>query len=1132
MSPPEILEDFRIVREIGRGGMGVVYLADQKSIQRTVALKVLAPQFSLLPDAIQRFQREAKTAARLRHPGIVQTHAVGEENGVHFIVMEYVEGRPLDRLLFQMRGDTVPADDRAKTLTLAPARTVTIAASGAAPASEPVPGEKPEWSTWSKSYVEYSCALVAQVADALQYAHEAGVIHRDVKPANILVRKDDTAVLTDFGLARQMDLPSITQTGQFAGTPYYVSPEQAMAHRVQVDHRTDVYSLGVTLFELLTLRRPFEGRTSQEILGKIIAKEPPNPKRLNPRLPQDLVTIVLKAIEKDPDRRYGTAADLAGDLRRFLAYEHIRARPASWPVRLRRYVRSHPAVSAATTIALAGLLAIAGLTGVQSARTRLRIQEKFSSAEIAGRSGDFGSAIGAMMSVLDLSPSNEIAGLMLEQYRQRSADAARDRAESDNQKAIDAQIARAEESFTESERLRALAQETAAAAPPLETARFEREIELGRARELDEASRRMLESAARQLVEALTIPTSAGYRREAIEARATDLYARLLVDAEASGESSLALAAAGHASELNRRRRPEIDRLVAGTGTLTVRCSAAGAVAHLFRFLEAPPGSPYAFRRVPVPVPPVAARALGDALEPRWDRLRLGSLDVPTAEEIEAALSGTDGAPCLPASDDSLFDECRLPPLPIENAPITMGSYLLVVRAAGYATLRFPFVVGRSKDVRVLEELLEEHRVPEGFVYVPGGETIVFGGERTTFTLDEQRVTVGHFLISRREVTVHEYREFLDELATEGSDPRGFVPRLNEATLLWPEPEPGSPWGLGQPGERAIGAISLQDAAAYCIWLSEKFGVRYRLPTEIEWERAARGADGRRFPWGDRFLPTFCSMGYSRRDGGAAVEPPGRFLADVSPFGLLDMAGNVSEFCSTLDPEGILGSGTSKILALRSRRELRFDPGLHLLRGDPAGAQCHGLPPRGRLPAREGSLRSERVSGGPAIECAGPAVSNGGPIRRFNRDPSGSRYPRKGAIDDHCAARRHARHCAGAGRVGQVPRRDVRGRALEGGRLEGARLHRLLHGLVRLVQGAGPEGLHGLGGRRDTEHEVRRAEGQRGKGRGPGTAHEVQRRGVPHRGGGRSCDAAGGGPDRRLLAASEVPRGGEGDRRR
>ncbi len=356
------LGDFRLLREIGRGGMGVVYEAEQVSLRRRVALKVLPAHLTLQPEAVSRFRREASTAARLQHPGIVQIHGIGQAEGAHFFAMEFVEGAPLSEVLNRMRREdrgSLEGGQVGKAVSSAAHRSVQ-----SEPATEAGTAEtrrRASSSAWNRTYIETVCGLVTQVADALEHAHKARILHRDVKPSNILVREDGSAMLTDFGLAREEGLPSLTLTGEFGGTPYYVSPEQAMARRVKVDHRTDIYSLGVTLYELLTLRLPFEGRTSQEVLGKIIAKEPPSPRQINPLLPRDLVTIVLKALEKDPDRRYATARDFASDIRAFLSYRPIAARPPSLVSQIQRVVRKHRQTSTVLTALL--LLTVAAVIG-------------------------------------------------------------------------------------------------------------------------------------------------------------------------------------------------------------------------------------------------------------------------------------------------------------------------------------------------------------------------------------------------------------------------------------------------------------------------------------------------------------------------------------------------------------------------------------------------------------------------------------------------------------------------------------------------------------------------------------------------------------------------------------------------
>ncbi len=358
------LGDFRIVREIGRGGMGVVYEAEQISLNRTVALKVLPAHLTLREESIVRFKREAACAARLKHPNIVEVYAIGEEGETHFFAMEFVEGAPLDQVIDRVRAAEI---QHLKGSHLSAAVSSTMhrreTDHGAKERAENDGAGMP--STWNDPYIETVCRLVALVADALDFAHKAGVIHRDVKPSNILVHGERGVKLTDFGLARLEGLPSITATGEFAGTPHYVSPEQARSKGMKVDHRADIYALGVTLFEFLTLRKPFDGKTSQEVLSKIIFKATPFPRKYNPQIPRDLETICLTAMEKDPNLRYPSAKAFAEDLRRFLERKPVRARPLGLATRTLRLIRRNPAYSA--LIGLIFLVVVAGplLFGLQ-----------------------------------------------------------------------------------------------------------------------------------------------------------------------------------------------------------------------------------------------------------------------------------------------------------------------------------------------------------------------------------------------------------------------------------------------------------------------------------------------------------------------------------------------------------------------------------------------------------------------------------------------------------------------------------------------------------------------------------------------------------------------------------------------
>lgn len=355
------LGEFRIIREIGRGGMGIVYEAEQLSLRRSVAIKILPAQLTFNERALARFQKEASVTARMHHRGIIDIHAISEHDGVYFIAMELVEGSSLAAVIDRMRGEEFEdiAEKKLRDVVEMEPLRATI---GHDSSTQNRPGSQGSTSATDKNYIESVAKLVIQVADALQHAHDAGVVHRDVKPANILLRRDGSAVLTDFGLAREQGLPGITQTGEFAGTPHYVSPEQAMAHRVPSDHRTDIFSLGATLYELLTLERAFDGETAHEVLAKIISKEPVPPQKLNPALHPDLVTIVLKALDKDQDRRYQSAAEFAEDLRALLSFRPIKGRRTPTVVRALRWARREPMKAALGVTLTVGLPLVAWLT--------------------------------------------------------------------------------------------------------------------------------------------------------------------------------------------------------------------------------------------------------------------------------------------------------------------------------------------------------------------------------------------------------------------------------------------------------------------------------------------------------------------------------------------------------------------------------------------------------------------------------------------------------------------------------------------------------------------------------------------------------------------------------------------------
>lgn len=290
------LDGFVLERELGRGGMATVWLARQEELRRSVAVKVLRPALALEQRHVDRFRREALAVARLSHPNVVQVLAVGETEGHHWIAMEHVQGVTLAQVLAAL-----PARRPWSARDL-------VEASGISA----LRGR-------GETYEACVAALLAEVARGLAAAHEIGVVHRDVKPSNILVRTDGRAVVADFGLAKGDADPALSLTGDQVGTPWYMSPEQAHTIEAAVDHRTDVYSLGVTLYEALSGRRPFEGRTALAVLEAIKSSAPPPLASVSKETTRDGAAVCRRAMARLPERRYGSASELAEDLARLAA---------------------------------------------------------------------------------------------------------------------------------------------------------------------------------------------------------------------------------------------------------------------------------------------------------------------------------------------------------------------------------------------------------------------------------------------------------------------------------------------------------------------------------------------------------------------------------------------------------------------------------------------------------------------------------------------------------------------------------------------------------------------------------------------------------------------------------------------
>ncbi|MGE5214743.1 MAG: serine/threonine-protein kinase, partial [Nitrospirota bacterium] len=308
------LGDYELLEEVGRGGQGVVFRARQKSLNRIVALKVIGLGQWATPAHLKRFRLEAEAAASLDHPCIVPIYEIGERDGQCYFSMKFIEGGQLDEVVKQ-----------------------------------------------SPISMRQAVELVAKIARTVHYAHEHGILHRDIKPGNILLDKIGEPHLTDFGLARLVESESaVTRTVEVLGTPSYMAPEQAAGGRAKVTNATDVYGLGAVLYQLLTGHPPFAGGTTYDTIKLLLETEPRQPRLWNPKLDRDISTICLKCLEKDSQRRYSSALALAEDLERWLRHEPIHARHIGAIGRARKWLQRNP-----TTATLVGLsLALVTALGV------------------------------------------------------------------------------------------------------------------------------------------------------------------------------------------------------------------------------------------------------------------------------------------------------------------------------------------------------------------------------------------------------------------------------------------------------------------------------------------------------------------------------------------------------------------------------------------------------------------------------------------------------------------------------------------------------------------------------------------------------------------------------------------------
>ncbi|MEW6747517.1 MAG: bifunctional serine/threonine-protein kinase/formylglycine-generating enzyme family protein [Planctomycetota bacterium] len=888
------LGDFQIVAEIGKGGMGAqVFEAREESLAgRTVALKVLPPTFGAEPQTRERFLREIRASASLDHPNICPVYAAGEESGFLFIAMKRVLGDRLDRWVAE--------------------RTM-----GGA-----------------KSPVRDIASHIASAAEALAFAHEHSIIHRDVKPTNLLVDSDGRLVVVDFGLARVLGEQTLTREGHRLGTPHFMSPEQIGARSEAVDARTDIYSLGVTLYTLLAGRTPFTASSHHGVYRAILDEHPPRLRRLSPEVPRDLETITLKAMEKSPSRRYPSMSDMAADLRRFLAGEPTAARPPGWARRSARVVRRHPYVASVAASLLVALTAWMVIATVRAATALSRATHALAMIDAV-----------LLPDLSNLYWNHEIHSVHFELQNR------------DQQQRTEYHLE---------------ARAIAVCRQLIEDKFDSAEADLRNARSSPVFPTAMVSGPEQAL---------ANLRKEYVDTVSGDFTQERDVDEDA----------ARHLASRYRDESPAEPTRARPTGRIDVRLPHPDVAAYLFKYegVEPTPGNPVPPRLVPLPVaadgPKDFAGRNAFVVEqvecPR--SLQAGDLvfeaDGHALTEAGATLDSViDAWPgtltvLRDGKEESLQTHRKegrgvrgyLTAYPLITCPgnrlqvggvgarptsasietIGPGSYILLLRRDGYQEVRVPFSVREAgaPTMNLSELRMYRHQeVPPGFIHVAAG-AFIHGGDRNAYgAVAYGSEDVTEFLIGRHELTVGEYLEFLNDPEIRSEALRNLDEtreRLREAAApgatsidfdVHPRLVPRSRmhwfgrWQLE--GERFVTAedpripvagVSFEDAQRYCEWRTERATCSgqpwiFRLPRPREWEKAARGTDHRFFPWGNVFDWRLCCS--QRADDTEPTGPraTGSSLFDESPYGVLDLAGNVREWNEPeADPDWALLRGGS-----------------------------------------------------------------------------------------------------------------------------------------------------------------------------------------------------------------------------
>lgn len=891
-------------KELGRGGMGAVFSTVDQDVRRKVAMKVMLPGAAGSPAHIKRFLEEAQITGQLEHPNIVPVHEVGidEESKIYF-TMKLVRGENLEAIIGKIAdGDTAYA---------------------------------------RKFSLGVLLQLFMKVCDAIAYAHSKGVLHRDLKPENIMVGDFGEVLVMDWGLAKVMGREDIhapgsdsaiqdkasalhTMEGQVMGTPSYMSPEQAQGRISELDERSDIFSLGGILYKILTYHAPYKGKNAREALEKARKRllQPPDLRAPQNLIPAELTAICMKAMAREKADRYASAEDLKNDIQRYLDGRSVSAKRDSLLVMAKKWVIRNKI--AAMGIAGAIIALIAGITGAalyEEQKKQETIQHLLARAEELHAAGDYEQAEETFFSVLGLDVANTRAKQGIAQVSGKALAMKNKRIAQERLKDITALAAgsadldreiRALEEKVRTERTRIKGHEDYAAKKPLWDA--ERKLAAKQIEKLTNEGK-----VISKYTEILSLDSE---NRDARAALAKIYYDKFLAAEQNLNDGDMA-----YYRELVLAFDDGTYRaLLEKEGVLALTTVPAADTFHLFRFTEGPDR-----RLVPAPFSPSAYHSAAASQPRRGIDLQFNleaSGFVPVAKLLERQ----------DFNRLSSADEVSLP----------KGSYLIIAQKQGYCETRIPFTIANGATTALRDiRLLKQDEVPSGFVYIPSGPYISGGDPRAPYAGERSLAELPGFLISRHEVTVGDYLKFINDLEARipGSSERYLPRRSVESDFYWQKI--GNAYRSSFPLDWPVLGVSWDDASAYCKWLKSQTGGQwdFRLPEDAEWEKAARGVDGRLFPWGNHFDFRFCCMVDSKQGLRDGPDPVGSFAMDESVYGVQDMAGNVCEWVQTFFDEG---------------KNIRISRGGAWSYGDENFARCAGR--NGASPSMVAPFRGFRIA--------------------------------------------------------------------------------------------------------------------------------------------------------------------------